>query len=676
MAVLIVRLAALTASIGIALAQQGYNNSTSSVSIAVKSSGGNATSPYQYGLMFEDINNSGDGGVYAELVQNRAFQGDGVFPSNLSFWSAVGDAQLSLLNLSTPLSSALPTSMRVNASGSGIGFANEGFWGFPVYEGWKYTGSFWVHGSFDGNMTINLQSALEGYSNKSWAQASVQVASTADTWTQYNYTLCPTESAPNSNNTLVFTWDAPSDSCLDFNLISLFPPTYNNRENGLRIDLMEAMGDLKPSFSRAPGGNNLEGLQSPYWWNWTNTIGPLEDRPGYHGTWGYLNTNGLGLIEYMLWAQDLDMEPVLTIWAGLYLNKEVVPEDELQPYIQSALDELEFLTGDATTPWGSRRAALGYPTPFNIKFVGVGNEDSLYDGKSSYGSYRFKAFYDAITPLYPNITLIASYYDVYEPSGTPELPGTAGDYHEYALPVTMSSQFNQFDNYTSEHPILIGEYAVVEPDGYNRTEVTWEEGAPRAFTPFWYGSVAEAIFLLGAVERNADKVIGAAYAPIFQNLNRWQWIPNLISYDADPKHTTLSTSWHVAKLFSSVRLTEVLPMENAVYDPMYYVAGRSKERESWVLKAVVYNATEDVPFQVKFEGMEEAGQMGNLTWLTAPMNASQPIGGNIVEWHTEMIESEEGGVFGFSLPEYSVAVLEAKTPEGYDCGGWRGHKKW
>ncbi|KXT08640.1 hypothetical protein AC579_6558 [Pseudocercospora musae] len=669
-------LATLAASIGTALAQKGYNNAMSNVSVTVKSSGGNATSPYQYGLMFEDINNSGDGGVYAELVQNRAFQGDGIFPSNLSFWSAVGAAQLSLLNLSTPLSSALPTSMRVNASGSGVGFANHGFWGFPVYKGWKYTGSFWLLGSFDGNVTVNLQSAFEGYSNKSWAQASVSVASTADTWTQYNYTLSPPESAPNSNNTLVFTWDAPSSSCLDFNLISLFPPTYNNRKNGLRIDLMEAMGALNPSFFRAPGGNNVEGLQSPYWWNWTETIGPLEDRLSYPGTWGYLNTNGLGLIEYMLWAQDLGMEPVLAIWAGLWLDKEVVPEDELKPYIQSALDELEFLTGDATTPWGSKRAALGYPKPFSIKFVEVGNEDSLSGGKDSYGAYRFKAFYDAITPLYPNITVMSSYYNVYEPSGTPVLPGAAGDYHEYALPVTMSSQFNQFDNYTSEHPLLLGEFAVVEPDGYNRTEVTWEEGAPRAFTPLWYGSVAEAIFLLGAVERNADKVIGAAYAPMFQNLNLWEWIPNLISYDADPKHTTLSTSWHVIKLLSGVRMTEVLPMEGAVYDPMYYVGGRSKERKSWVWKAAVYNATEAVPFKVTFEGMKDAGQMGNLTWLTAPFNSTQPIGGNIVEWHTDMIASQSGGSFEFSLPQYSVAVLEVETPKGYDCGGWSGHKHW
>ncbi|EME79726.1 glycoside hydrolase family 51 protein [Pseudocercospora fijiensis CIRAD86] len=669
-------LALWAASIAPALAQSTYDNATPNVSITVKSSGGNATSPYQYGLMFEDLNNCGDGGVYAELVQNRAFQGNGVFPSNLSFWSAVGSSQLSLHNLSTPLSAALPTSMRVNASGSSVGFANAGYWGFPVYAGWKYSGSFWIHGSFNGNITINLQSVLEGYHNKSWAEASVSIASTADSWTQYNYTLSPPETAPDSNNTLAFTWDAPSGSCLDFNLISLFPPTYKDRKNGLRSDLMEAMSDLKPSFFRAPGGNNVEGVRSPYWWNWTETIGPLEDRRSYPGTWGYINTNGLGLLEYMLWAQDLGMEPVLAVWAGLWLDKTALSEDELKPYIQSALDEIEFLTGSPSTPWGSKRASLGYPEPFSIKFIEVGNEDSLSGGKASYGSYRFKAFYDAITPRYPNITLISSYYNVYEPSGDPGLPGAAGDFHEYALPVTMSSQFNQFDNYTSAHPLLLGEFAVVEPDGYNRSDVTWEDGAPRAGAPFWDGSVAEAIFLLGAVERNADKIIGAAYAPMFQNLNHWQWIPDLISFDADPKHTTLSTSWHVIKLLSGVRMTEILPMDGAVYDPMYYVGGRSKGRKSWVLKAAVYNATENVPFAVKFEGMEVAGRMGDLTWLTAPFNSSQPLGGNVVETHVEGIVSGEGGGFEFSLPPYSVAVLEVKTPDGYDCGGWRDHKVW
>lgn len=263
------------------------------VSFTVSSSGGNATSPYQYGLMFEDINNSGDGGVYAELIQKRAFQGDEIFPKNLTYWNALGGAKLSLQDLSDPLSDALPTSMQVavgDASEDTIGFSNEGFWGFPVVEGWQYNGSFWAVGGLDGNITVCLVSNED----EQFAEASVQV-STSDSWTQYNYTIVSSVSAPNSNNTLNFTFAASDLSgSVNFNLLSLFPPTYNDRPNGNRVDLMEAMGGLNPSFFRMPGGNNLEGLHPPHWWNWTNSIGPLEDRPGFAGAWAYEQTNGLG----------------------------------------------------------------------------------------------------------------------------------------------------------------------------------------------------------------------------------------------------------------------------------------------------------------------------------------------------------------------------------------------
>lgn len=257
---------------------------------------------------------------------------------------------------------------------------------------------------------------------------------------------------------------------------------------------------------------------------------------------------------------------------------------------------------------------------------------------------------------------------------------TSKDFHEYALPSLMASQFGFFDNYTSAHPVLIGEYAVVQYDRPNQTEVSWDAGAPRAFSPFWYGSVAEAIFLLGA-ERNSDKMIGAAYAPMFQNLNRWEWIPDLIQYDAFPGHTTLTTSYHVLKLFSGTRITENLPMEGAEFDPAFYVAGRSDVTGSHILKAAVYNSTGDVPFRVTFEGVA-AGAKGELSYLTAPMNASNPVGGNVVEWKTEEVVGTADGAFSFKLPEYSIAVLEVKGagPKGYgkrrETRAWKGAEDW
>lgn len=251
-----------------------------------------------------------------------------------------------------------------NSTSGIIGISNVGFWGFPVVAGWEYKGSFWVSGGLDGNVTVCLTSI----DNTQYAEASVEVASSSE-WTQYNYTFSPSVSAPNSNNTLNFTF-AASDlkGSANFQLLSLFPPTYNNRPNGNRIDLMQAMDALKPKLFRAPGGNNVEGNAAPYWWNWTQTIGPLEDRPGYPGTWGYENTDGLGLIEYMEWADDLGMDVSLAVWDGHYLDGTVLAEDELQPYIQAALDELEFLMGDASTKWGAVRESLGHG-PWNIPYV-------------------------------------------------------------------------------------------------------------------------------------------------------------------------------------------------------------------------------------------------------------------------------------------------------------------
>jgi len=317
-----------------------------------------------------------------------------------------------------------------------------------------------------------------------------------------------------------------------------------------------------------------------------------------------------------------------------------------------------------------------------INFVEVGNEDSLNGGAPTYAAYRFNAFRNAIKAAYPNMTIITSFYDVV---GSTPPNNDSGDYHEYSVPVQMSSQFGYFDNYTSENPILIGEYAVVEYDLPGANEVSWARGAPRAFVPFWYGSVAEAIFLLGT-ERNSDKIIGASYAPTFMNWNRWQWIPDLIQYDAYPGHTTLSTSYYMIQLLSATRITENLPMTitDGGFGPTYFVAGRSSVTGSHIVKAVNYNSTGDSSFSFNFEGVG-AGAQGHLTYLTAPMNATNPVGGNVVENHQSTVVASSNGTFSFSLPEYSVAVLEigaSNAGSGYHYGspaerhGWQGWKTW
>ena len=569
-------------------------------------------------------------------------------PSNLTGWFSVGGTGLSLQNLTKPVSSALPTSMRVSTNGSSngqIGFGNTGYWGIEVKKQ-DYQGSFYVKGSINGSFTASLQSAL---TNETFGSVQIPSRSSND-WTQYNYTLCPERDAPNSNNTLIITFDAScaTDGYLDFNLISLFPPTYKNTPNGNRPELMEALAGLKPTFLRLPGGNNLEGNDPPYFWKWNQTIGPLVDRPGYPGTWNYENTDGLGLIEYMHWCRDLGMEPILAVWDGFYLEGPAINQSHLQPYIDFALNELEFLMGDKNTTYGAQRAALGYDA-FEINWVEVGNEDNLGGGAASYSAYRFRLFNDAILAKYPHMNIIASTV-VIDP-----FPGNAsGDYHQYSRPDHFVGQFNFFDNFTSEHKTLIGEYATVQPNnGTDGAGVDFD--IPRSLFPFWIGTVAEAVFLLGA-ERNADKIIGAAYAPLLQNLNSYQWAPDLISFTADTSQTILSTSYHMLALMGGTHITETREAPGT-FGPAYWVTGKTES--GYAMKAAVYNATEDVPMTITFPEVG-AGTKATLTVLTADSpDAYNGLGTpNVVQTTTTEVTSSGAGSFSFSLPNLSIAVLE------------------
>lgn len=318
-----------------------------------------------------------------------------------------------------------------------------------------YSGSFYSLGTYSGNFTASLVSDI---TNQTLASVTIASSSVTSTWTQHTYELQPSADAANSNNSFLLTYEAISGDVLNFDLISLFPPTYKGTPNGNREDLMEALAGLNAKYFRIPGGNNLEGESAGLQWNWTKTLGNLTERPGRYGDWGYENTDGLGLIEYLLWCQDLELEPVLAVFAGYWLDHSAASEDELQQYVDSALNELEFLMGDSSTTWGAYRIALGYSDPFSIKFVEVGNEDGLSDtGINTYRSYRLNTFYDAIKAEYPDILIFSSTTDwVYSESGQ--------DYHEYSLPDHYVSQFDYFDNYGNgtDNPIMVGEFATLQ----------------------------------------------------------------------------------------------------------------------------------------------------------------------------------------------------------------------
>ncbi|KAL2759948.1 glycoside hydrolase family 51 protein [Sodiomyces alcalophilus JCM 7366] len=621
--------------------------------INVSASGGNATSGHQYGFLHEDINNSGDGGIYAELIRNRAFQYSEAYPVSLDGWHSVNDAQLTLNRLELPLSDALPVSVNV-APGTvcgNIGIANDGYWGMDV-KVQKYTGSFWVYGAYEGNFTASLQSLL---TDDVFGSVEVVSKSVADDWVEHEFELIPDMDAPNSNNTFSITFDAEgaASGSLDFNLISLFPPTYKNRKNGLRLDLAQALEELHPSIIRLPGGNMLEGLNNKTWWDWKDTLGPLRYRPGFQGVWDYQQTHGLGLLEYLQWAEDMDLEIVVGVFAGLALNGDITPKDKLQPFIDDALDQIEFIIGPVDSEWGAVRASLGHPEPFRLKYIEIGNEDWLAGGDAgwqSYMEYRLPMFQAAINEAYPHLQVVAS-GSSHEGLEVPE--GVLGDYHPYRTPDELVEEFDKFDNDVGH---IIGEVAATHPNG----GIGWD-GELYTF-PWWIGTVGEAISMIG-YERNADRIPATFYAPILRNMNRWQWAMTMLQHAADPAMTTRSTSWYLWELIAAHPMTHTLPAEGEL-GPLYYVSGKNEDKGSFIWKGAAYNTTDSAPIPVtlNFEGVEQ-GTKALLTMLTNseedPYAYNDPHeGNNVVDRTTFVLTANDEGAFEFEMPELSIAVLD------------------
>ncbi|KAF2465170.1 glycoside hydrolase [Lindgomyces ingoldianus] len=635
------------------------------VEIVVHSQGGNETSRIPFGLMHEDINNAGDGGIYAELIRNRAFQGSKQYPVSLSSWTPINGAILSIKNLSTPLSAALPSSMNVATSSTvskSVGFANAGFWGIDVRKQ-KYKGSFYVRGSYKGSFKASLQSAL---TNETFGSIKVESKARKNEWVQHQFILVPEKDAPSSNNTFAVTFDPAgvTGGSLDFNLISLFPPTYKNRENGLRPDIAEAFAALNPKFLRFPGGNALEGPNLANPWKWNETIGPLKDRPGRPGVWGYQTSDGLGLVEYLHWCNDMGLEPILAIWSGLALDGAYINETDLAPWVEDALNEIEFVRGDASTPYGQLRASLGYPEPWELKFIEVGNEDWLAgapSGYKSYTTYRFEAFKNAIEEKYPDMHIIAS-PSVFDNMTIPA--PAAGDYHPYRQPNDYYAEFDKFDNLTPDNLTLVGEFAAVHPNG----GIDWA-GQLHPF-PWWIGGVGEAVFMI-STERNGDRILGATYAPILRNMNRWQWSVCMIEFEADVKKTTLSTSYHIFQLISTHPITHNLPTTPSTNtSSLFFVAGKNEDTGSQIFKVANYNTTDHqpTPVSLKFEGLQKGATAG-LTLLTSdagPFGYNDPAkGNNVVVTTTKTLSMGDNGTFDFMMPELSVAVVDIGIP-GHD----------
>jgi alpha-N-arabinofuranosidase len=363
-------------------------------------------SPMFFGLMTEEINHSYDGGLYAELIRNRVFKDSAQNPVSWSIVQAGGAAAAMALDKATPLSDALGTSLRLDVTsatdGKRAGVANTGYWGIPVTPDTLYHASFYAKAApgFAGPVTVSIESE-----DGATVYATAKVKRLSAEWRQYSVKLTTGKVAATTDARFVISVNNPGTVWL--NLVSLFPPTFNKRATGNRIDLMNLLAGMKPAFLRLPGGNYLEGDTIPTRFEWKKTIGDLTQRPGHQGTWSYRSSDGMGLLEFLEWCEDLKMEPVLAVYAGYSLRQQhIEPGPELVPYVQDALDEIEYVTGDAHTRWGAERIKDGHRAPFKLTYVEIGNEDN-FDRSRSYDG-RYAQFYDAIKAKYPQLQLIAT----------------------------------------------------------------------------------------------------------------------------------------------------------------------------------------------------------------------------------------------------------------------------
>ncbi|KAF2091926.1 glycoside hydrolase family 51 protein [Saccharata proteae CBS 121410] len=596
--------------------------------ITVTESGGNASSSVLYGMMFEDINHSGDGGIHGQLLRNNGFQGD---VHNLTAYATVGNVNLSV-DSSNPLSTALPYSLSVavpdGATGD-AGFSNEGYWGIPVNTD-TYASYFWIKGTYSGEITLRLVGKTSGIE-----YASKTITVTSNSTFSYWETTFDSEQAPDGDNLWTLTFDASqvAGSSLNFDLVQLFPTTFNQRYNGLKPSVANVVNDIGGSFLRFPGGNNLEGESLDTRWKWNETIGPVHLRPGRQGDWGYPNTDALGLVEYLYWCQDMALEPLLAIWSGFSLDGSAVTGDALTPYVDDVLNELEFIMGDASTTYGALRASLGYSSPFEVHYVEIGNEDYLSGGCDTYAE-RFTAFYDAISAAYPNLTIVASTNEA-DCLPSPIPAGVWQDYHNYNSPEGFVSLFNQFDNANRSQPLIVGEYARRGVD-----------------IPDMLGAVSEAVYMIG-MERNSDVIKMASYAPLLQLWNDTQWVPDLIGFNQNPNGVVKSTSYYAQQMFAKPRDTIKETTSDQGFGPVYWVA--SADSDDYYVKMANYgNSSQDVT--VTIAGKTTA----TLTTLSGDEDAyNSDVDPDAVVPVTDSVTTNDG-TFSISLPAWSVAVLAAQ----------------
>lgn len=532
--------------------------------------------PDMYGVFFEDINFGADGGLYAELVKNRSFEFDQPFVG----WTPFGDVTV---QNEKPCFDRNPHYARLNEKGlrRGTGLENEGFRRMGFKQNDTYNFSFFAR-SLDGNekkFRIELVSSKEDIIGKG------EIFIKGNEWEKYSVSIKSGVTDAKGKLRLVLE----TTGIVDLDHISMFPAeTWNNRENGLRKDLVEALYELNPGVFRFPGGCIIEGNTLETRYQWKNSIGPVENRPINENRWNYTfkhrffpdyyQTYGLGFFEFFQLCEDLGASPLPVISCGLacqFESKECVPVDDLEPYIQDAVDLIEFANGTVDTKWGKARAEMGHPEPFNLKYLAVGNEQWGEEYIE-----RLISFLDVLQKKHPEIKIVGTsgpfpdgeYFDYLWPK-MKELKADLVDEHYYRSPEWFLSNAKRYDSYDRNGPkVFAGEFASHHETRNNNMRA----------------AISEAAFMTG-LERNADLVQLATYAPLFAHFDAWQWKPDMIWFDN--LSVVRTPNYYVQKMYANNVGTNVLPitLEGEIIagqDSLYASAVYDKDNSEVVVKIV------------------------------------------------------------------------------------------
>jgi len=624
---------------------------------------GAAIQPTMWGVFFEDINMGADGGIYAELVKNRSFE----FAMPMMGWKVLGKPATEgdfLVTNRQQQNTANPRYLHVtlhnNKDGS-IGLSNEGFRGMGIKQGVRYDFSM-MYRQPAGEIKMHIE--LLNPKNQNIGSVTLITKATGEKWSNPKINFQATATEPKAKLNIWFE----GDGTIDLDMISLFPQdTWKNRPGGMRADMIQLLADMKPGFIRFPGGCIVEGRDLANRYQWKKTIGPIEERQLIMNRWNvefaakampdYFQTFGLGFFEYFQLAEDIGAEPLPILNCGMacqFNTAELVPIEQLDPYVQDALDLIEFANGPVTTPYGKVRADMGHPAPFNLKMMGVGNEN--------WGPQyveRLQIFTKAIKAKYPGFKLINS--SGTDPNGArfdylnAELRKMNADFideHYYRKPEWFLQNASRYDNYPrNATKIFAGEYAA-HSDKATGGEIKNN----------WHAAIAEAAFMTG-LERNADVVNMASYAPLFAHVEAWQWAPDMIW--VDNLHSFGTPSYYVQKLYALNKGSQVVPAlinDSAIAGKNgFYASACIDKQTNEVILKLVNTTDKEQTYDALLQGIKKLPKQAIVTVLkSADLLAVNSLANPAAVTPQESVMDIKGKKMALLLAPYSFTVLRVK----------------